>query len=584
MSSDKLVFDLSQEIDGSPNIFVSKSWLTMLDNQNGNYGAGQCTLDTSSLANSSNYLSYREAYLTVPMLLTLTANGAGNNPKISTSSFDYTLGLKNWFGSIVHSFSCEYNTVQIIQQTPFCNMWNSFKLMTSLSWSDVANIGSSIGFYPDDPLSWTYNTSATDNGTGVCNNNNFSTDTSTGIDVSAVFNKYSSGNTNMGFLKRQTFINFDPAGIIGLATAAPLAATYSSLLTAQSAANIWKSYISTKETFVNAGAPGVFQISIRATIYLKHLHSFFQMIPLLKGVFMKMTLTLNNSQVDLTTDGANLYTAISSSVPSGGVQPIMVSSKLANNGGAAALIASSTYSISLAVGSIVLNQTQKALTGVSGGQVGNNVSLYVPSYVFNPVFEQVYISTPVKTISYTDIYQYQILRVGQNGYINNLLTNGIKNIKSVLCLPFFSQVSNLACPNSGGLVYQSPFDPAGCGPTSPLCLLTNFNVVIAGQNMVYNGQQRYTFEAFNNQLLGCNSVNSSMTDGLSSGLIDLLGFEMEYCYHYINVSRCLPVEENVPKSVSIVGQNTSVRDIDLFCFVEYGAEIKVDVLTSARVM
>ena len=30
--SDKLIFDLSQEVEGSPNVFVNKSWLNILDN------------------------------------------------------------------------------------------------------------------------------------------------------------------------------------------------------------------------------------------------------------------------------------------------------------------------------------------------------------------------------------------------------------------------------------------------------------------------------------------------------------------------------------------------------------------------
>ena len=35
--SDKLVFDLAQEVEGSPNVFVRKDWLNILDNQNQNY-------------------------------------------------------------------------------------------------------------------------------------------------------------------------------------------------------------------------------------------------------------------------------------------------------------------------------------------------------------------------------------------------------------------------------------------------------------------------------------------------------------------------------------------------------------------
>jgi len=84
-------------------------------------------------------------------------------------------------------------------------------------------------------------------------------------------------------------------------------------------------------------------------------------------------------------------------------------------------------------------------------------------------------------------------------------------------------------------------------------------------------------------LKGVNSVNGGLTDGLTSGLIDSQAFEMEYCYHYVDVSRALPVEESVPKSIQVIGQNLSGRQINLICFVEYGVEVSIDALTGARV-
>jgi hypothetical protein len=217
------------------------------------------------------------------------------------------------------------------------------------------------------------------------------------------------------------------------------------------------------------------------------------------------------------------------------------------------------------------------------------VYLYIPAYTFNPVFEEAYLSSPVKSIKYTDVYQYQVLNVTSNAQFNNLLTNGIANLKSVLLLPYYSVsasppaigVTNTGIP-TGIPVYQSPFDPAGSCATSPLCLFSNFNVVVSGQNVIYN-TERYSFEQFNNQLYGQNAVNAGMTDGLTSGLINALGFEMEYCYWYVNVSRMLPVEESVPKSVQIIGTNQSAKAIDLFCFLEYGCEIQIDILTGTRV-
>ena len=86
-----------------------------------------------------------------------------------------------------------------------------------------------------------------------------------------------------------------------------------------------------------------------------------------------------------------------------------------------------------------------------------------------------------------------------------------------------------------------------------------------------------------NQLSGVNAVNAGLTDGLTSGLVGQLDFETAYCYHYVNCSRMLPVEESVPKSVTIQGTNTSAQSLDLFVFCEYGVEISVDVISGSRV-
>jgi uncharacterized alkaline shock family protein YloU len=45
----------------------------------------------------------------------------------------------------------------------------------------------------------------------------------------------------------------------------------------------------------------------------------------------------------------------------------------------------------------------------------------------------------------------------------------------------------------------------------------------------------------------------------------------------------LPVEEQVPKSVYVVGTNSSALTINLWCFVEYGLNVSLDVMTGARV-
>ena len=655
---DKLVFDLSQEVEGSPNVFVRKDWINILDNQNQNYSNNQSIIDTSQLSNSNKYMSYRESYLAMPMLLTMgtplgtnyvsfqTATGVlpAATPAFSTfasaGGSDYVLGLKNWFGSMIHSMTLDYNGTTIAQQTPYANMWNSFKLMTSFSYQDVISQGDTIGFYNDESTCVSFyptgvggdvNTAIAAgefilNG-GACNNSDFIQSSV----VSGVNNSFQSGFGNPGFLNRQQLINFNGAGLVGPAgvtIAGGLTnATYSSLLQTNALNTLWKNYILTRTSgqltttvgnAISVTTAPILQINLLAIIKLKHIHSFFNMCPLLKGVFMKLTLNLNNSTSTIintytgTGAGALSYSGMYlSSVANavGGINPLMIASPATSNGSVTAFGSTGTITTTtsggtvrittlanISVGARCLDTNLAGISGYTPGTLAQSIYLYVPAYTFNPVFEQAFLSSPVKQIRYTDIYQYQITNVVSNGLVNNLITNGIANIKSVLVLPFYSPLAGTAVTNaksgvsfnpntnipSGIPVYQSPFDPAGAGCTSPLCHITNFNVQISGQNAIYN-LQKYNFEQYNDQLYGQNAVNGGLTDGLTSGLVGRQDFDMEYCYYYVNVERMLPVEQSVPKSVQIIGQNMSSKACDYWVFVEYGVEISIDALTGARI-
>ena len=648
--SDKLVYDLAQEVEGSPNVFVRKDWLNILDNQNQNYNNNQSIIDTSQLSNSNKYMSYREAYFSIPFLVSVGTVGPspgvagttlGTNtgwtkyftPGSTGTSADYMCGLKNWFGQIIHSFTLDYNGTTIVQQTPYVNMWNSFKLMTSFSYDDIHTQGATIGFFPDLPDTWTFTAPGSTwcyHGTGVCNNTNLDTVTS----VSGAYSSFNAGGGNVGFTERQQLINFDleggasagsiTVGGINVATTSAYGnLIYGGATTPSQAAGtmglLWKSYVSNKVQ-QTASVQGLLQFSIVATVYLKHIHSFFNMCPLLKGVFMKMTMNLNNvttafSAIALSggsaapaTSAGLVCTSVSS--PLGGVNPLMVASSAgisstASNGSYALLpVGNSTaitttwenkFRMNISVGARCLDNTLATNPSYIDGQLSKSIYLYIPAYTFNPVFEQAYLSSPVKQIKYTDVYQYQVLNVGAGQNFNNLLTNGIANVKSVLILPFYSTGAigtstptlgysmndNTGIP-TGIPVFQSPFDPAGTGPSSPLCFLSNFNVQVSGQNAIYN-VEKYNFEQFNNQLYGCNAVNGGLTDGITSGQVDRQAFDMEYCYYYVNIERMLPVEMSVPKSIQILGQNLSAKALDLYCFIEYGNEISIDALTGARV-
>jgi len=609
MSSDKLVFDLSQEVEGSPNVFVRKDWINIMDNQNQNYQNNQCIFDTSQIANSNKYTSYREAYLAIPLLLSLVVPGTNATPDILfptanpanlinvVSSTDYSIGLKNWFGSIIHSLTLDYNGTTIIQQTPFCNMWNIFKLITTLSWGDVVTQGATIGFYPDTSSSFTYNAAPNSIGIGVCNNdlgltsNQFgncltatgcSYTSLTAIDADADAVEIITGG-NYGATYRTSCINYRPN-----ATPEGSVLSYNNFLSSANCNQIWKSYISNSSPS-SAAEPaanppvlaiaGCLQISVMATVYLKHLHSFFNMCPLLKGVFMKITMNLNNTTSTLTINAAGQVASMTNQNFIGGINPLLIPS--ARTGSETTFIGSENGGVrnqyyNISVGSKCVDNTVITNSGgkLQDGALAKSVYLYVPTYTFNPTFEKAYLANNVKQIKYTDIYQYQVLNQLAGNQINSLITNGIANIKSVLIVPFIH--------NDALVQYLSPFDTAGAGTTAPLASIGNFNVQISGQNAIYN-MQKYTFEEWNNQLYGQNAVNGGLTDGLTSGLINFNDFGNLYCYYYVNVERMLPVEQSVPKSVQLLGTNYSSQPMDYYVFVEYGIGVNIDVLTGARI-
>jgi len=145
LQGDSLLFDMSSATEGTPQIFVRRDWLSILDNMNQSYIGNQSIIDTSQLANSNKYMSYYEATLILPLILTLNSTGTAPDLDLGTTG-DYILGLKNWLGTMVHSFTLDYNGTTIVQQTPFVNLWNTFCLMTSFNYNDFTE-WASIGFY-----------------------------------------------------------------------------------------------------------------------------------------------------------------------------------------------------------------------------------------------------------------------------------------------------------------------------------------------------------------------------------------------------------------------------------------------------
>lgn len=614
--ADQLLFESSNDSQITSEPFISRQVVYVIDQNNGNY-SGQIQLDTSSLSNSGKYGSYSEAYLQCPLVLTLRGNATGAVNPFNVDA-PFAVGLKNGFHHLIHSVSVEYNNTNVVQLTPYTNFEVSYKMMTSFSKDDVKKIGPTIGFYPDSSTSYDYVATGAlganvRKGKGVLNNRNATTLTATttttlaspgGIaagafpvqaiaaggpillaDITPTSNTsgvagpvttwadYQVTKPNEGFIARQETTSFQ------------FAAPSSDFMSEASGGSVGKDYYERPRPPAPAPDTGTDHFwYILATIRLKDMHDFFDKMPLVKGAYLRFIINVNTCRHTLSFVKAGNTVNMSQSsatITASGSSPILVASGEANQGMAPIMtsilgVANGTYTadVALDIGRSSLN-TQK-----TGYPWGSQTRLYVPIYTMNPVSEEQYLSlNRTKKIVYRDIYQYRT-DVDANLTFNALLTNGIPNPKTVICIPFIRGTANSLGAGANAIPTDPFLSPFASEPatTSPLIAFKDFNIQLAGVNMFVQNEL-YDFEQFQNELSSQNAINGGLVDGLTSGLISKTDFQHMYRYYICDVSRRLAAEDAVPKSVQIIGKSECALPISIFTFIEYERTVTISLET-----
>jgi len=619
---DNLVFEesLNTEIDQSE--FISKKWIYVNDNNNGNY-TSQVVLDSTPLSNAGGWVNWSEGFILMPLVVQLTSTIPSSLDKADANAGNYTWALKNGFWNLINSMSVEFNNQNIIQQTPFVNVFRSFKAHTSFSQDDLFNEGSTIGYYPDNAGSWAYQNSTAGaldplnsrgNLIGVSNNSNaeeystfkFGNGTNalptSGVagrpaaDINdgeviyegagnpsfGIFGEYA---CNEGMRKRQTWVSYDgEANVNGQ----NLINDSTSCRTVYRSHKVARSGVS--------GQDGSIIWNVYAKLRLKDLAEFFEKTPLLKGSTMRFYINTNQAitkfrvetgAVDLgTPPGTNTGNITlrpnleiqTVNVIGGLTNPLMVSSAAFGNG--CSTLPTDDYSLSVSI----FRNTFADQSAYALGQTSLTACrLYAPVYTMNPLSESKYLSlAPTRKVLYRDVFQYQFNGIMAGDNFNFLVSNGINNIKSVLVVPFVSS-KNTATTPTGFLPFSSLLNPCTSAPATPdPIMLTNFNILVSGVNLFLNNEN-YDFEAFRQQLISSNQLNGSLTTGLASGLISEDMFSRLYRYYYGDCSRILPSEQGVSRSVQVIGQNVSKVIVDIMVFVEFQRELTIDVSTGARI-
>lgn len=573
--SDKEVFESSLGTNADHREdFLKKEWTYCVDQQNGNYSAGQCSIDLSPLSNSGKFVSLKESFLEIPTILYFKSQTTMTG--VQAANLGMLMSLKNGGMQLIHSMSVEYNGQTLTQISPYLNALSHFQCLTSWSDLDVKKHGAGLFFVPDDTLSMSYQNATTNAGVGngICNNVNSAGTSSSIPDLST--GSYPSQPVNRGFYNRCLRSGFDPA----TATNFPFASSSTTCST------IGKDYYK-EEGASDATHCKAWYSLIR--IRMKDICDAFEQIPLVKNPYLKLVINFNTALVATTLVVASSAITYHTQQSTGtsitnGTVPFLVSSlsQAAGNGsggkklGAVAIAAGANNTFTLNFG-CAIGQVSVANFGTLKNPFnGGAVRLYAPLYSLTAEAESAYIQRPIKTFEYEDFYTYQVSGVLANSSFNTLVTNGISRLKYVLVMPFL----NSSATNQNGFnPLQSAFDTAPA-TTSPIPI-TNFQVQVGGTNL-FMTNMNYEFENFVYELKTRNAVGGSQVTGITSGLIDENSYQFGHRFYLANCARRAPSEDNVLRSVVLQGFNPTSYTIDLLVFCVYTKDMSIDVRTSKQ--
>jgi len=113
-------------------VFNKREWL-YINYTVTQYNQGTSIIETTSLSNNSKFLDYNSAYLSVPLLITLTCNVATNTSISIAMPYMEAVSFNQSFLSMINSINVDLNGQSIIQQNQLIDIYNHFRLLTSES-------------------------------------------------------------------------------------------------------------------------------------------------------------------------------------------------------------------------------------------------------------------------------------------------------------------------------------------------------------------------------------------------------------------------------------------------------------------
>lgn len=562
--ADELLFKIAETDDVEEKPFLDKKLVFIIDQTPTSYSTNEVVFETGTLSSNGKYNNYRDAFISIPLVI--TASGL-DFTAASNKDTDFLLALKNAHLNLIQSLSIDVNNTNAIQNCAYVNMLLNYKLHSEMSNDDVDLNGPTIG-YAKDGNSWRYESAASGSGRGLCNNLK-----------NPVMKQMPSGqqygdlcNTGM-YQRQQNFMRVTPTQDNGRSL-------------------VLSSNTVIKNQGMNYVTEGVYSGTnykvwfIDAIIPLKHLLFFNKMPALSKGTFIRIRMNINQCsfQVSKSAGGMLDYVANSMSIGPNGINPLMYAASnvpYQSNFGASAATDTTSQANFIEGGSscVPVSTTLTCAVNICRNTTLNllhskqTCRLYIPTYILHPSYEASYIEKPIRRFKYTDVTQFTVSNCTSGSAFNAQITQGLKHIQRLIICPIMNAAVHGSETTAFSALY-SPFNTDGCGTYSPY-VLSNFQCQVAGNN-IFQNPINCNYELYLSELQNY-GVNSNLTTGMTSGRISMHDWNNNFGYIVIDLSRRYNVDDNASLSVQISGTFTSLKAIDLYCFLEYQKECELDI-------
>lgn len=599
---------------GSQTPYSNMQWQNINDLNNGIYsnagGLTQVQFDLTSIYNSNSLVDLSKAYLTIPIqLVTALSTAATPNTIIApVSGYGWCYaGLKNSSMTCIHAAELTIGGQTIEQYQPYNSNISFFRWISGASQDDLNSLGDTLGFGRalDNPNSLRYNGSASVasgavvfgttsannvpyGGNGLINNFAFSASNPNYGDQTAAGPQVTSASAptvyNNSYYNRL-------AKIIDLSVSPSVTGTVTSPGSpwgTNGIETLTNCNTEFRPTYTNIVAGGSTYGVVTDTLIIRlcDILDSCKNWPLCKRIGGQLRIYVNTGMVSASNINAAGYGMLTSASANSFTNtcPIMITALPSAAYNAATQI-TAAFGVGRWTGGNIQGTTIPALSATQM----QSCRLYYPQITLKPEKLRLYQDLGLnRKVCYTSYYFNQFNGINPGANFSQLVQSGVKRPRGLLILPFLSATSGASSSStgSGNGTYStlvtgitsfadqlSPFStaPATTGPIS----LTNIQVSVGGTNFLQNVCQ-YSWEAFMNYTQMYEKVNG-IDIGLKSGLFSQFYFENAYRAYYIDLSRGTLADELTERTVSLSLVNNSNALIDCYTFLEYFAEVEVNI-------